>query len=49
MVDSPTRPMTHDLFANVLASWSLDVEKVVIKEVNEHTLKLDIRPSDASL
>jgi len=36
MVDNPTRPMTHDLFANVLASWSLDVEKVVIKEVNDN-------------
>ena len=32
---SPTRPMTHDLFANVLTSWSLNLEKVVIKELND--------------
>ena len=31
----PTRPLTHDLFADVLASWSLDIEKVVIKELND--------------
>ena len=35
LVPSPTRPLTHDLFTDVLTSWSLDIEKVVIKELND--------------
>ena len=38
--DSSTRPTTHDLFANVLTSWSLELEKVIIKEVNDRDVYL---------
>ena len=38
--DTPTRPMTHDLFVNVLTSWSLELEKVIIKEVNDRDVYL---------
>ena len=34
----PTRPLTHDLFTNVLASWSLNIEKVVINALNENNV-----------
>ena len=34
----PTRPLTHDLFADVLASWSLNIEKVVINALNENNV-----------
>ena len=34
--DKPKRPLTHDLFANFLTSWSMEVKKVVINSVNEN-------------
>ena len=30
-----TRPHTHDLFANFLTSWSMELEKVVINSITE--------------
>ena len=38
LVPSPKRPLTHDLFANVLTDWSLDLEKVTISGINDNDI-----------
>ena len=46
----PPRPMTHDLFAQVLEEMSISIEKVVITELRERTFfaELHIRsPNEA--
>lgn len=46
----PPRPMTHDLFAQVLEEMSISIEKVVITELRERTFfaELHIRsPAEA--
>ena len=36
LVDTkPKRPLTHDLFANVLTNWSLNLEKVIISDLDK--------------
>lgn len=40
-----TRPMTHDLLANVIEALSAELEKIVVNDLHEHTFyaKLVIR------
>jgi bifunctional DNase/RNase len=33
----PTRPMTHDLFANLLDEWEMTLERVVIHSLKDNT------------
>lgn len=33
----PTRPMTHDLFANMMGEWAMSLERVVIHSLKDNT------------
>jgi bifunctional DNase/RNase len=48
----PPRPMTHDLFAQVLEEMSITIEKVVITELRERTFFAELHmraPSEARI
>ncbi len=38
--DRPARPMTHDLFSDLLETWSMDLKKIVINSMNENDVYL---------
>ena len=33
----PPRPLTHDLISNIFDVWSMDLEKVIIHDLRDHT------------
>ncbi|NEP58894.1 MAG: bifunctional nuclease family protein [Symploca sp. SIO2G7] len=35
--EEPVRPMTHDLFANLLDDWELELERIVIHSLKDST------------
>ena len=48
----PPRPMTHDLFAQVLEAMSITIEKVVVTELRERTFFAELHmrgPDDAKI
>lgn len=34
---TPPRPLTHDLFADLLEAWDLTLDKIIIHALEEHT------------
>ena len=33
----PPRPLTHDLISNIFDAWEMDLEKVIIHDLRDHT------------
>ena len=33
----PPRPLTHDLISNIFDAWGMDLEKVIIHDLRDHT------------
>lgn len=45
---TPPRPMTHDLFSEVLTSFDVRLERVIITEIRERTFHADLHLRSAS-